>query len=260
VSDPSSRRRHLGRIALAPLVAALVWAAFPSTAALPPLLEVGRVADADVIAPIRVVVLKDEVARAREAENLAATVKPIVTLHPEAGQQAVRAADRFFAALDSALAAGARPADAARAAGVPLEASEAEALARAGDRGALRAAVLRTLGRVAEGYLAPGVSPSDLGRAIVLRAGSSDREVPVESVRTFSDLLVRGAALLPGGRGGARRRPRARSRGCSASSTGPRWSTSARPPSAGATPCAAPWTPSRPWCSPGRRSSARTKS
>ncbi len=202
MSDPSSRRRHLGRIALAPLVAALVWAAFPSTAALPPLLEVGRVADADVIAPIRVVVLKDEVARAREAENLAATVKPIVTLHPEAGQQAVRAADRFFAALDSALAAGARPADAARAAGVPLEASEAEALARAGDRGALRAAVLRTLGRVAEGYLAPGVSPSDLGRAIVLRAGSSDREVPVESVRTFSDLLVRGAALLPGGRGG----------------------------------------------------------
>ncbi len=201
MSDPSSRRRHLGRIALAPLVAALAWAAFPSTAALPPLLEVGRVADADVIAPIRVVVLKDEVARAREAENLAATVKPIVTFHPEAGQQAVRAADRFFAALDSALAAGARPADAARAAGVPLEASEAEALARAGDRGALRAAVLRTLGRVAEGYLAPGVSPSDLGRTIVLRAGSSDREVPVESVRTFSDLLVRGAALLPRGGG-----------------------------------------------------------
>ncbi len=192
-------RRHLVRLALAPLVAALAYAAFPRGAAAPGHLDVGSVAPADVIAPIRFAVLKDDISRAREAENLAATVKPIVTRRPEHAPAAVRAADRFFAVLDSALASGARAAAAAQAAGVPLEPGEADALTRAWRRRELRDVVVRVLERSAAGYLGPGVSPSELGREVVLKGEASELVVPVESLRTFSDLLVAAYAAAPSG-------------------------------------------------------------
>ncbi|MBI1722509.1 MAG: hypothetical protein HYR48_01210, partial [Gemmatimonadetes bacterium] len=117
---------HLPRVALAPLVAFLTWTAFPgSETTAPARVEVGRVAAADVIAPMRFLVLKDEAERAREAEALAVTVKPIVRYRPAERAAGSRAVVQFFAALDSARASGAAPEEAARAWGVTLTAAEA---------------------------------------------------------------------------------------------------------------------------------------
>ena len=76
-------RAHLARVVLAPLVAALTWAAFPGPGAGGPVLAVGSVSDADVIAPVRFLVVKNEADRAREAEALAATVKPLIAVQLE---------------------------------------------------------------------------------------------------------------------------------------------------------------------------------
>ncbi|OGT95173.1 MAG: hypothetical protein A2083_06070 [Gemmatimonadetes bacterium GWC2_71_9] len=183
-------RAHAARIALAPLVAGVVLVAFPRSPAVAPAhLAVGSVAGADVIAPVRFLVLKSETDRAREAEAQAATVKPIVTPRPEAAAGAVQAAARFFAALDSAAAAGAQVGEAARRSGLDLTADDAAMLARTAARGAIRRAVLAALAGSAAGVLAPGVSTAELGREVVLRRAADERVVPVESVRTFGDFL-----------------------------------------------------------------------
>ncbi len=111
-------RRHAARIALALLVGAIAFLAFPRTAYRVPRLTAGAVAETDVIAPVRVMVLKDDVARAREAEQLASTVKPIVTVERDAADVAAGAAHAFFARVDSAAAAGGSLGAVARAAGV----------------------------------------------------------------------------------------------------------------------------------------------
>ncbi len=69
-------RAHGARIALAPLVAGVTLVAFPRSVSVAPAhFAVGGVADADVIAPGRFLVLKPEADRARESEHQAATSK-----------------------------------------------------------------------------------------------------------------------------------------------------------------------------------------
>jgi hypothetical protein len=183
-------RAHAARIALAPLVAGVALVAFPRSVAVAPAhLAVGSVAEADVIAPVRFLVLKPEADRAREAEQQAATVKSIVTPRPEAAAGAGQAAARWFAGLDSVAGAGASVTDAAQRGGLDLGPRDAAAMARASSRGAIRRAVLAALGRSAQGVLPAGVSADELGREVVVRRGGSERVVPVESVRTFGDFL-----------------------------------------------------------------------
>lgn len=189
-------RAHAARAALAPLVALAAYAAFPRAASiLPERLAIGSVAPVDVIAPARFLVLKEETERAREAEALAATIRPIVSARPEEAAAATQAAAHFFAALDSAAAAGAPLLDVARAAGLGLEAPEAALLSRAVVRGAMRRGVLAALARSVPGFLPAGVSSAELGPEVVLRRGAVERVVPVESVRTFSEFLEAAAAV-----------------------------------------------------------------
>ncbi len=191
---------HLQRALLAPLAAVLVWAAFPrpeQTA--PEQMEAGRVAEQDVIAPMRFVVRKPEAERAREAEALARTVKPIIRYRPAESTEAGRAVAQFFAALDSATAAGASLEEAARVHGVTLTAAEAAELARPSARRAMRSALAVALSRTAPGTLAPGISEADLGRQVVLRSEVGERVVPGESLATFSDFLEVADALRPAG-------------------------------------------------------------
>ena len=205
-ADGPGWRAHLARIALAPVVAVLTWMAFPGPfGSAPRSLAVGSVSESDVIAPFRFLVVKDEADRAREAEALAASVKPIVAAHPESAQVATRRADTFFARLDSLIASGRDLADAAGAAGIRLDHNDATALEPAAIRGIVRLALARTLARSAAGYLPPGVSASDLGHEVVLQDGGSERVVPADSLHTFSDLLVVAAAQLPREDAGAER-------------------------------------------------------
>jgi putative nucleotidyltransferase with HDIG domain len=189
--------RHAVRLLLAPSVAVLAFISFPRSGGVVPELEAGSVSETDIIAPIRFVVVKSEATRSRDAERLAARIRPLVIHLPEEAGGARRAADRFFAAFDSALAAGATPEAAGEAAGTPLPPEAARALTRASERAAAREALLRVLAHSAQGFLAPGVSRSELGAEAVLRSGGTERVVPSESLRIFSDLLVRFAADLP---------------------------------------------------------------
>jgi len=95
--------RHAARFLLAPLVALVAYLAFPRAGSLlPHSSAVGSVAPTDVIAPVGFLVPKPEPQRVREAEALAATVRPVVTAHPEAAEAAAAQAGHFFAVLDSA--------------------------------------------------------------------------------------------------------------------------------------------------------------
>lgn len=183
-------RQHAARFLLAPLVALVAYLVFPRAGSLPPQpLAVGSVAGTEIVAPIGFLVPKPEPRRAREAEDLAATVRPLVTAHPEAADSAVAAAGRFFAVLDSAAAAGGSLEDAARKDGFALRGGDGAALAGAGQRSDLRRAVLAALRLSAAGYLAAGVSSAELGREVVVRQGSDERVVPSDSLRSFGDFL-----------------------------------------------------------------------
>ncbi len=198
MSARAGPRDHLARVALAALVGAIAFVAFPRSAYQLPDLAVGSVAGADVIAPVRFLVLRDEAARAREAEELAATVKPIIVVRRDAANAAVRAAAAFFARLDSAQASGGALEPVAAAAGVAIPAPELAELARPASRQRWQAAVARALALTASGFLPPGIAAAELGREVVLRTAASERIVPVESVGTFSDFLARADDLAPG--------------------------------------------------------------
>jgi putative nucleotidyltransferase with HDIG domain len=191
-------RYHGARLLLAPLVALVAYFSFPrASSVLPQQLAVGSVASADVIAPVGFLVPKPEGQRAREAEDLASTVKPIVTAHPEAAESAAAAASRFFAVLDSAAAAGGGLADAARANGFALEGGDVAAVSGSGQRAELRRAVVSALRRSAPGYLAAGVSATELGREAILRRGADERAVPSDSLHAFGDFLEAAARERP---------------------------------------------------------------
>ena len=197
-------RRHASRLLLALAVGVVAWLAFPRAASVVAAPRtVGSVAGVDVIAPFGFLVPKSPVQRAREAEALAATVKPLVTSHPERADSAVAAAAHFFAALDSAVAAGGTLRGAARAAGVALEPGDVASLAGPAQRAALRRALLAALRLSAEGYLAPGLSTTELGRDVVLSRGGDERVVTSDSLHPFGDFLERAAQLGPERRGPA---------------------------------------------------------
>jgi putative nucleotidyltransferase with HDIG domain len=191
-------RRHLARVLLAPVVAVVALLAFPQTrSVLPEPLAVGSVATADVISPVGFLVPKPESQRAREAEDLAATVKPLLSAQPAATDSAVAAAGHFFAVLDSAAAVGGSLEEVAREQGVPVHGSEAAALAGAGQRAALRRAVVAALRLSASGYLPVGMAASQLGREVILKTGSAERVIPSDSLRSFGDFLEAAAGERP---------------------------------------------------------------
>jgi putative nucleotidyltransferase with HDIG domain len=191
--------QHVARAAFAPAVAVVAWLAFPQVLGnLPPRFDVGAVAPEDIIAARGFVVSKTEAERARQAEDLATTVKAVVRMNAAAADSAAGAASHFFAAFDSAAALGAPLGAAARAAGVALDTAEVRQLDRPGERARVRRAVAAALRLSREGYLAPGVSSAELGREVVLRSGAGERVVPAESLASFSDLLERASRAAPG--------------------------------------------------------------
>ncbi|MGD0485032.1 MAG: HDIG domain-containing metalloprotein, partial [Gemmatimonadales bacterium] len=200
MSVPRGFLYHGVRALLAPAVALVAWLAFPRAPGdLPPRLEVGAVAEEDIIAPRGFLVAKTDAERAREAEVLAATVKAVVRVNAAGADSAVVDAARYFAALDSAAALGVPLDIASKAHGVTLDASDMRGLEGPRTRARLRRAVAAALRRSPTGFLGPGVSTAELGREVVLRSGASERVVSADSLPTFSEFLeLAGQEQAPG--------------------------------------------------------------
>src|SRR3989442_14661135 len=88
-------------------LALLAYLAFPSSAGeAAPLLETGKFADRDLIAPYTFAVSKSDEELAREAEELAGTVQPIYEVQPPGLDSPRVAGHTFFATLDAAAGKG----------------------------------------------------------------------------------------------------------------------------------------------------------
>src|SRR6267143_3203530 len=164
-------RYHATRWVWVPFLVLVAHASFPSGAAdVAPLLEPGARSDKEIVAPFNFVVNKSEDELQREAEELAASAKPIYEFRQHAYDSAATTMAAFFAAVDAAADQG--PQAIIRAAGefgVPVTLQEAAYLGKGGKRRALQQALEKLFDRtLAQGVTAPGVlqvEQSQIGRA-----------------------------------------------------------------------------------------------
>src|SRR5438046_1270340 len=136
-------RYHAARWIWVPFMALVVHAAFPSSAAdVAPLLEPGARTDREIIAPFNFVVNKSEDELQREAEELAASAKPIYEFRQRTYDSSATASRAFFDAVDAAVDQG--PQAIIRASqefGVAVTLPEAAYLTKGGKRRALQQAL-----------------------------------------------------------------------------------------------------------------------
>src|SRR5688572_11459322 len=100
---PGEVRYHLPRWAWVAGLAVLAYLAFPSsTTDLAPLLQPGVVAERDVVAPFNFVVTKTAPEIQREADELAASVRPIYLFQHAVYDSTVATLRALFAAVDDA--------------------------------------------------------------------------------------------------------------------------------------------------------------
>jgi cyclic-di-AMP phosphodiesterase PgpH len=159
-----------------------------------PRLESGQVALQDVVAPFDFDVRKTGIELEREGDQLAATVRPIYELHPDAADSAVATAEALFAALDDAATVGALE-TAGLARGLRLSGEEATFLLEPERRAAFRSAVTDFLRReLAAGVASSTVLRGEAAREIVVRRDGSERVEARDAVpdnRRFLDARSR---------------------------------------------------------------------
>lgn len=193
-------RYHAARWIWVPLLAIVAHVAFPSSAAdVAPLLEPGARAGKDIIAPFNFVVNKSEDELQREAEELAASAKPIYEFRQRSYDTAATTMAAFFAAVDAAADEG--PQAIIRAAaevGVVVNLQEAAYLSKANKRRALQQALTRLFDRtLAQGVTGPGVLQVEQSRELIVRRGTSESSVARDQVLTFAQYLNRAKQLHP---------------------------------------------------------------
>jgi len=193
-------RYHAARWVWVPALALIAHVAFPSSAAdVAPLLEPGAQADKEIIAPFNFVVNKSEDELQREAEELAASAKPIYEFRQRAYDSTATTMAAFFSAVDAASDQG--PQAIIRAAGefgVPVTSPEAAYLARGGKRRAIQQSLERLFDRtLAQGVTGPGVLQVEQSRELIVRRGSTESSVQRDQVLTFAQYLSRAKQLHP---------------------------------------------------------------
>ena len=193
-------RYHASRWVWVPALALIAHVSFPSSAAdVAPLLEPGARADKEIIAPFNFVVNKSEDELQREAEELAASAKPIYEFRQRAYDSTATTMSAFFAAVDAASDQG--PQAIIRAAGefgVPLTLQEASYLSKGGKRRAAQQALERLFDRtLAQGVTGPGVLQVEQSRELIVRRGSTESSVQRDQVLTFAQYLSRAKQLHP---------------------------------------------------------------
>ena len=194
-------RYHGTRWAWVPGLALLVYVAFPSSASnVAPLLEPGAVAEHEVITPFTFPVNKTDQELAREAEELASTVKPIYEFQQRAFDSATIAMHAFFAAMQNAADQGGPQAvmRVAKEQGVVLSPAEAAYLAKGGKRRGLERALTdlfdRTLGL---GVTPPGVLLVEQAPDLIIRRRSSETSVSRDQVLSYAQYLARARLVHP---------------------------------------------------------------
>ncbi|MEX2152893.1 MAG: HDIG domain-containing metalloprotein [Gemmatimonadaceae bacterium] len=203
-APPNGRRwrLHGPRLLLAAGLAILTFALFPEAPATQiPIYEVGAVASDNVIAPFAFDVAKSEAELRRERDDVARATEPIFRVVPAA----LDTSRALINGFDSAIAAASarRPANlaavegAARTFAVALAPDEAAYLMSPARRARLLAAVRRVYERwVAGGVVASG-AVDQLRGDILLRRGSDETRLPVDSLLSFGQLISRARLLNP---------------------------------------------------------------
>src|SRR5205823_12988859 len=178
ISSREQVRYHGTRWAWVPALALLTYLAFPSSANnVAPLLEPGSVAEHEVIAPFTFPVNKSDQELAREAEELASTVKPIYQFQQRALDSASIALHGFFAGIENAADQGGAQAvmRVAKEQGIVLSHDEAAYLAKGGKRSSLENALTVLFDRtLALGVTAPGVLQGEQAPELIIPRRSAD--------------------------------------------------------------------------------------
>jgi len=193
-------RYHATRWGWVPFLALVAHLSFPSGAAdVAPLLEPGARADKEIVAPFNFVVNKSEDELQREAEELAASAKPIYEFRQRAYDSTATAMSAFFTAVDAASDQGPQAiVSAASQFGVPVTPQEAAYLSKGGKRRALGQALQKLFDRtLAQGVTGPGVLQVEQSRELIVRRGSTESSVSRDQVLTFAQYLSRAKQLHP---------------------------------------------------------------
>src|SRR2546430_13191779 len=194
-------RYHGSRWAWVVGLALLGYLVFPSSATnVAPLLAPGAVADRDVIAPFTFPVNKSDQELAREAEELASTVKPIYQYQERALDSATIAMHAFFSSAETAADQGGAAAilQTAKAHGFALGAPEAAYLAKGGKRHALERALSELFDRTLSlGVTGPGVLQVEQAPELIVRRRSGEQSVSRDQVLTYAQYLTRARAIHP---------------------------------------------------------------
>ena len=194
-------RYHGTRWAWVPGLALLTYLAFPSSANnVAPLLEPGAVAEHEVIAPFTFPVNKSDQELAREAEELASTVKPIYQFQQRALDSASIALHAFFAGIENAADQGGAQAvmRVAKEQGLVLSPAEAGYLAKGGKRHGLEKALSDLFDHtLALGVTAPGVLQVEQAPELIIRRRSSETSVSRDQVLSYAQYLARARLTHP---------------------------------------------------------------
>src|SRR5436305_11426693 len=193
-------RYHGSRWAWVVGLATLAYVVFPSTATTVEPLVVGTPAEHDVIAPFTFPVNKSDQELAREAEELASTVKPIYQYQERALDSAKIAMHAFFSSVETAADQGRAAAilQVAKAHGFALGAPEAAYLAKGGKRHALERALSDLFDRaLALGVTGPGVLQVEQASELIVRRRSGEQSVSRDQVLTYAQYLTRARAIHP---------------------------------------------------------------
>src|SRR5881628_1386279 len=194
-------RYHGSRWAWVVGLALLAYLVFPSSATnVAPLLEPGSVADRDVIAPFTFPVNKSDQELAREAEELAGTVKPIYQYQERALDSAKIAMQAFFSSVETAADQGGATAilQVAKAHGFALSTPEAAYLNKGGKRHAAERALSELFDRtLALGVTGPGVLQVEQAPELIVRRRSGEQSLSRDQVLTYAQYLSRARAIHP---------------------------------------------------------------
>ena len=193
-------RYHATRWVWVPFLALVAHVSFPSGAAdVAPLLEPGARSDKEIVAPFNFVVNKSEDELQREAEELAASAKPIYEFRQRAYDSTATTMAAFFTAVDAAADQGQQAIiSAAGEFGVPVTPQEAAYLSKGGKRRALQQALQKLFDRtLAQGVTGPGVLQVEQSRELIVRRGSTESSVSRDQVLTFAHYLSRAKQLHP---------------------------------------------------------------
>ena len=191
---------HGSRWAWVPGLALLAYLVFPSSATNVEPLAVGTLADRDVIAPFTFPVNKSDQELAREAEELASTVKPIYQYQDRSVDSAKTAMLAFFSSIETAADQNGAVAilQAAKGQGFGLSAPEAAYLAKGGKRRGVEKALTELFDRtLILGVTAAGVLQVEQSPELIVRRRSGEQSVARDQVLSYAQYLARARAIHP---------------------------------------------------------------